>query len=372
MILLVSATRGPGSGAERVLEHLFDAWPDPDRSFALLAPRESRLFAQARARGIAGIPLVGRDTLLGTWGALGRVARDLPPCRLVHAWSARAFELAALIAGARDIPHAATLHDHPASGYLNAVRRVLLRIGAARAAGIVCVSEAVRAACAGAGHDWSLSVIRNGLPDLPSSSTSVERPPSLGAVARPVRVGFLGMNALDKGFAIVESWVHQLRRRPVGDLRWHLYGRTDGSLLARAEALRAGGVDVILEGMRRTEEITGELDVIVHPSLAFDAFPTVLLEAARAGIPTVASDVGGTAEILEAGVTGFVFDPRHTDDGLRQLTRLIADAPLRRAIGRAARARFERSFGVRAMADGYRAFWSRATRAPAGAPLASR
>lgn len=346
-----------------MLEHLLDAWPDPDRSFALLAPRESRLFEQARALGIAVVPLMGPDTLLGTWGALGRAARDLPPCRLVHAWSARAFELAALIAGARDIPHAATLHDHPASAYLNDVRRTLLRIGAAHAQGVVCVSEAVRAACSTASHDWRLSVIRNGLPELPSSLERRPPPP------RPVRVGFLGMNAVDKGFTIVEGWVHQLRQRPVGEVRWHLYGLADGTLRAQAESLLAGGADVILEGMRPTEEITREVDVIVHPSVAFDAFPTVLLEAARAGIPVVASDVGGTAEIVEASVTGFVFDPRRADDGLRHLARLIADPPLRRGLGQAARARFERSFGVRAMVDAYRTFWAGATRASDGAPL---
>jgi glycosyltransferase involved in cell wall biosynthesis len=362
LILLVSATRGPGSGAERVLEHLLDAWPDPGRTFALLAPRASRLFEQARARGIAAAPLEGADTLAGTWGALGRIAPHLPPCRLVHAWSARAFELAALIAGARGIPHAATLHDHPASAYLNGVRRTLMRIGAARASGVVCVSEAVRAACSGTGHGWRLSVIRNGLPDvLPSSKRSPPGP-------SPVRVGFLGMNAVDKGFAIVESWVHQLRRTRPGEVRWQLYGQVDRALGARADSLR--GVDVIVEGPRRTEEITDEVDVIVHPSVAFDAFPTVLLEAARAGVPAVASDVGGTAEIVEDGVTGFVFDLHRADDGVGHLARLIADAPLRRALAGAARARFERSFGVGAMVDGYRAFWAHAVRASDGTVFA--
>jgi glycosyltransferase involved in cell wall biosynthesis len=369
VILLVSATRGPGSGAERVLEHLLDAWPDPARTFALLAPRGSRLFEQAQARGIAAAPLVGADTLVGTWGALGRVAPHLPPCRLVHAWSARAFELAALIAGARGVPHAATLHDHPASAYLNGVRRTLMRIGAARASGVVCVSEAVRAACSGTGHRWPLSVIRNGLPDLLPSSE--RRPPRPAPGPAPVRVGFLGMNAVDKGFAIVEGWVHQLRRTRPGEVRWHLYGQVDRALRARADSLRAGGVDVSVEGPRRTEEITDEVDVIVHPSVAFDAFPTVLLEAARAGVPAVASDVGGTAEIVEDGVTGFVFDLHRADDGVRHLARLIAEAPLRRALAGAARARFARSFGIGAMVDGYRGFWAHAVGASGGTLFAS-
>lgn len=49
-------------------------------------------------------------------------------------------------------------------------------------------------------------------------------------------------------------------------------------------------------------------DLFVHPSLD-DAFPTVLLEAMAAGLPIVASRVGGIPEIVTPGVTGELVPP---------------------------------------------------------------
>jgi glycosyltransferase involved in cell wall biosynthesis len=49
-------------------------------------------------------------------------------------------------------------------------------------------------------------------------------------------------------------------------------------------------------------------DLFVHPSLD-DAFPTVLLEAMAAGLPIVASRVGGIPEIVIPGVTGELVPP---------------------------------------------------------------
>lgn len=49
-------------------------------------------------------------------------------------------------------------------------------------------------------------------------------------------------------------------------------------------------------------------DLFVHPSLD-DAFPTVLLEAMAAGLPIVASRVGGIPEIVSEGITGELVPP---------------------------------------------------------------
>ena len=56
------------------------------------------------------------------------------------------------------------------------------------------------------------------------------------------------------------------------------------------------------------DELLAGCDLFVHPSLD-DAFPTVLLEAMAAGLPVVASRVGGIPEIVTAGVTGELVPP---------------------------------------------------------------
>lgn len=81
-----------------------------------------------------------------------------------------------------------------------------------------------------------------------------------------------------------DAWVALAQRKGVADrIRWAGF---------------RGDVDTLLAGC----------DLFVHPSLD-DAFPTVLLEALAAGLPIVASRVGGIPEIVTPGVTGTLLPP---------------------------------------------------------------
>jgi glycosyltransferase involved in cell wall biosynthesis len=93
-------------------------------------------------------------------------------------------------------------------------------------------------------------------------------------------------------------------------------------------------------------------DVFVLPSRE-EGMPNALLEAMGAGLPAVATDVGGTGEALADGKTGFLVAPGRPEEMAARLTALLADAPLRERFGRAARARFEARFTVQRMMDDY-------------------
>ncbi len=79
-------------------------------------------------------------------------------------------------------------------------------------------------------------------------------------------------------------------------------------------------------------------DLMVLPSL-FESFPIVLLEAMAAGLPVVASRVGGIAEVVEEGRTGLLVEPGNPRDLAHALELLISDPKLRRAMGRRGRER---------------------------------
>ncbi|HUR82778.1 MAG TPA: glycosyltransferase family 4 protein [Thermoanaerobaculia bacterium] len=103
--------------------------------------------------------------------------------------------------------------------------------------------------------------------------------------------------------------------------------RAEWESLARTDNVRWAGhrTDV--------EELLAGCDVFVHPSLE-DAFPTVLLEAMAAGLPVVASNVGGIPEIVVDGVTGILVPPGQPDAiaaALHRTTPSMCVAALQRA-----------------------------------------
>lgn len=76
-------------------------------------------------------------------------------------------------------------------------------------------------------------------------------------------------------------------------------------------------------------------DVLVVPSW-YEPFGMVILEGMLHGLPIAATDVGGPAEILEHGRTGFLFPAKNVTALTDTLLRLINDSSLRRRLGEAA------------------------------------
>ena len=115
----------------------------------------------------------------------------------------------------------------------------------------------------------------------------------------------------------------------------------DGSMRARWQSLVRTD-NVRWAGYRTdVDELLAGCDVCVHPSLE-DAFPTVLLEAMAAGLPVVASRVGGIPEIVVDGVTGVLVPPGDADALASALDRTTPE------MGIAARERAEREFSTTA------------------------
>lgn len=76
-----------------------------------------------------------------------------------------------------------------------------------------------------------------------------------------------------------------------------------------------------------------------------EGFPISVLEAMRAGLPVVASDVGGISEAVLDGETGTLVPPSTVPELAAALEPLIRDPQLRREWGQAGRARFVEEFG---------------------------
>ncbi len=82
-------------------------------------------------------------------------------------------------------------------------------------------------------------------------------------------------------------------------------------------------------------------DICVVPSY-YESFGLVALEAMACGVPVVASRVGGLLETVRDGETGYLVPWRCPEPFAERLEMLLANEPLRRSLGRVARAAVER------------------------------
>jgi glycosyltransferase involved in cell wall biosynthesis len=103
---------------------------------------------------------------------------------------------------------------------------------------------------------------------------------------------------------------------------------------------------VRLAGERRdVPELLAAADVFVLPSVS-EGLPVSVLEAMAAGLPVVASRVGGVPEQVSDGQTGLLVEPGDPNALAAALARLIAEPSLRRRLGAAGRARAEQAFDL--------------------------
>jgi glycosyltransferase involved in cell wall biosynthesis len=93
-------------------------------------------------------------------------------------------------------------------------------------------------------------------------------------------------------------------------------------------------------------------DVVVHASTQAEAFGRVVIEAQAMGRPVIASKLGGPAETVEPGVTGWLTNPGDVTSLARALDEVLAlDAEARMELGRHARASVLANYTLQSMRE---------------------
>ncbi|HYE67260.1 MAG TPA: glycosyltransferase family 4 protein [Anaerovoracaceae bacterium] len=95
-----------------------------------------------------------------------------------------------------------------------------------------------------------------------------------------------------------------------------------------------------------------QIDIFMLPSFT-EGLPNVILEAYVARKPVVATDVGGTPEIVEEGKSGFVTKPGELKKMAGHVSRLVASPELRAAFGNAGYRHVQQHFNLDLQADRY-------------------
>ena len=99
-----------------------------------------------------------------------------------------------------------------------------------------------------------------------------------------------------------------------------------------SELKRLGGRFVWQKDAKGVREILASSDILVNPSYG-EGMPTAVLEAGAMGLPVIASDVGGTGEIIQHGKNGYLVHPGNVSE-LRQKIKKLLNVVLRSRIGK--------------------------------------
>lgn len=91
-------------------------------------------------------------------------------------------------------------------------------------------------------------------------------------------------------------------------------------------------------------------DVFLLPS-RFEGFPNAVMEAMAAGLPVVASDVGGIPDLVRHGKDGFLHAADDVEGMAQSVLTLLDDAPLREQLGAAGRQRITDGFSLKKLGD---------------------
>lgn len=165
----------------------------------------------------------------------------------------------------------------------------------------------------------------------------------------------VGRAEQNKGFQIaVQALANQKERWPTA----HMIVVGEGSYRARLErevAVRGLQERVHTLGYRPNAELPALLaaaDIFLMPSLCHEAFPLTIIEALGAGLPVLATNVGGIPSAVDHGRTGLLLPMGDVPAWTAALDTLLGDARRRRAMGALARqiavARFSRAHMVEA------------------------
>lgn len=175
-----------------------------------------------------------------------------------------------------------------------------------------------------------------------------------------------------KGHADVLEALAKVREQLPNPCHLLCVGRDEGAragLEAAANKLGLGDIVRFLGVRHDVARLLGAADMSILASHE-EGFSNAVIEAMGAGLPLVVTDVGGNAEAVVDGETGFVVPPHNPDLLAPAILRLATDPDLRRRFGAAGQARADALFTLDACVDRYETFYRGLMRGASPADLA--
>jgi glycosyltransferase involved in cell wall biosynthesis len=330
---------------ERYVAELVEGLRERGREVLLLHPATEEL---EPLRELAGGPicteayppgLESGSALEAVSWLRGRLRRARPDVvHVTDTWSAAM--VAARLAGVRRT--IVTHHTPELRRRDNLVGRLVWWLAWATTPEVIYTSETDRATD---GRNLRSYVVPLGI-DVERFASAVPAPAANGPV-----VGNVARLAPQKGQRVLlEAAPLVLRRHP--EMRFVLVG--DGELRAELElqARRLGIADRVVFTGTRTDvpELLASFSVFALPSY-FEGFCYAVIEAQAAGVPVVATPVGGVRETVVQGETGVTCEPGDPGSLAAGIVRLLDDPDEARRLAAEARRRVRERFAVERMVE---------------------
>jgi len=258
---------------------------------------------------------------------------------LVSTHSSKAGLLGRLASKIAGVPCLFTAHGWSFTPGVSSKRRILYKtlekIAEPWAAKIICVSDYDRTLALQAGMSPErLMTIHNGMPHLADDHRA--NPPA----SDPVQITMIARFDQQKDQAtLIKAFkgIAQAHLNLIGDGPTMMAMQSLVNQLGLADQVRFFGFRPDIPDCLAQSHIFALIS-------NWEGFPRTILEAMRAGLPVVATQVGGVDEAVQDGVTGFCIPRQEVEPLHQRLSQLVADAHLRQQMGLAGRQRYEAEF----------------------------
>ncbi len=185
-------------------------------------------------------------------------------------------------------------------------------------------------------------------------------------------LGIVGRVLAAKGHHILIRALTEVARNHREDVRLAIIGPADGPANGKfqrdeqfvaelRQSIRALGLNECVSfwgEQRDMAPVYRALDLLVLPTFE-EGFGRVLIEAMSAERPVVASAVGGTVEVVEAGATGLLVPPGDVEKLAEAICTLASNPEMARHMGIEGRKRVERLFTIQQNVAGTEALYER-------------
>lgn len=246
----------------------------------------------------------------------------------------------------------------------NPFRNLIIRKYLRQVDRIFAVSNALKQALSDNGIVGNVTVVHNGI-DVATFEQPFDEPAlreSLGLRGAKVLL-FVGRFSLDKGRDVtIKALAEVIQSEPNAKLLVVGFDpkiQPDPSLERLIDEL---GVweNIVFVGSVMYSEIFKYYriaDCVVAPSIIFDSFPTVNLEAMAAGKPVVATCFGGSREVVIDNETGFIVNPIDTEAFAGNVIHVLRDPVLAQALGKRGKEHVVRQFSLAQQLAKYEQFY---------------